>query len=396
MNKFLLALGLFSAGMAMSAYAAPNQPGQGNRARQVAENGWHSIGTGTWYEGLMTIFNEIPNGLSWEVDVDESDTDPGCYRILPYHEGTPVADAVGVPDNNYVYIDATDPTKVYIEDFVAYSGFPYTYWFSQKVPENMWDVEYYGTLEDNVIYFPPSSFGYFETETAMFWDVNYEGEFKIALPGGEARPNWIDLGESVLTDGAIAPFIEMAGVSKEIPVIVQERDHRPGYYRLLGAFAPYGGTEEGLIIDATDPDFVVVPYQYTGIQHEVRGEIVVYSHCENFISPAKYPTYADYAEAYPEFVATFKDGVITIPADGWVLHFPDYNPLSYWTNDEFASTTTVRIPLKQPESKVETTVSQKQSAPIYYDMHGRRVQAPEKAGVYVVVKDGEAKKIIVK
>ncbi len=358
-----------------TAFSAPTPK---KAPQKIVEAGWHSIGTGTWYEGLLTIFDEIEYGLNWQIEIEESDEVEGYFRMIPYGAGSPVAQIVGAPDNNYFYVDASNPDKVYSEEFIAYNGFEFNYYFSQLVPENLWEQEYYGTLENGVIYFPNSSFGYYDPESSVWWNVNFEGDFKIVLPGGEDVPDWTTLGESEFTDGNISPFLN--GGPTTTTVTVQERHRRPGYYRLLGALAPYG-SDEPLIIDATNPDFVVVPYQYTGIIHPVRDEIVVYSHCENFISPAKYPTYEEYAEAYPQYVATLEEGVINIPPDGWVLHFPNYNPLSFWTNDEMATPTTLTIPGGASAPKVEAADA---DAPVeWYDLQGHRIAEPTAKGIYI-------------
>lgn len=371
-------------------------PAKGNRfsntaktaPAKIVEAGWHSIGNGVWYEGLLTIFDEIEYGMSWELEIEESDEVAGYYRMIPYGKDSPVAEIVGAPDNSYFYVDASNPERVYAEEFIAYSDFEYSYWFSHKVPENLWDVECYGTLEDNVIYFPPSCFGYFDAETCFFWDVNFEGDFKIILPGGTDIPNWLTIGESVFNDGCISPYLN--GTSASTPVTVQERHRRPGYYRLLGALNPYG-SDVPLIIDATNPDFVVIPYQYTGVIHPVRDEIVVYSHCENFISPLKYPTIEEYAEAFPQYVATMRNGLISIPPDGWVLHFPNYNPLSYTTNDELATETTVQI----PNSSKVTTVKEVVNTPEeWYDLQGRRVTPGAQKGLYIKKQGSQVTRVL--
>lgn len=376
-----LTLSFMAAAFASAAPVKDNHLGNSPKPlpAKIVENGWHSIGNGVWYEGLLTIFDEIEYGMSWELEIEESDEVAGYYRMIPYGEDSPVAEIVGAPDNTYFYVDASDPQHVYAEEFVAYEDFEYSYWFSHKVPENLWDVECYGSLEDNVIYFPPSSFGYFDPESCFFWDVNFEGDFKIILPGGEDIPNWLTIGESEFTDGCISPYL--TGKPTTTTVTVQERHRRPGYYRLLGALEPYGSSEP-LVIDATNPDFVVVPYQYTGVFHPERDEIVVYSHCENFISPLKYKTIEEYAEAFPQYVATMRDGLISIPPDGWVLHFPNYNPLSYTTNDDLATETTIRIP--NQGSSVKLSKAESAEGPEeWFDMQGRRVSPNADKGLYI-------------
>lgn len=359
---------------------------------RIVENGWHSVGTGRWYEGLLTIFDEVDYDLNWEIEVEESDEVAGYYRFIPYHENSPIAEIVGAADDQYFYVDASDPERVICEDFIAYRYFEFNYYFSHIVPENgFYDLEMPGVLEDNVIYFPRQSFGWWAEEIGQFLPVNYEGDFKIVLPGGEALPNWKTLGESEFTDGFCGPYFKGSSITTK--VTVQERERRPGYFRLLGAFSQYG-SDKPLEIDATNPDFVVLPSQETGFDHEVRGAVTVYSHCENFISPMKYPTYEEYAEAFPQYVATYKDGVIVFPPDACVLHFPDWDPWSYTTNDEAAGQSMVAIP---PTSGIKDVVADDSAdAPkVYYDITGRKVANPG-PGLYIVRQGAKSHKELIK
>lgn len=356
--------------------------------QRIVEDGWHSVGKGVWYEGLLTIFDEIDNDLSWEIDVEESDVVAGYYRFIPYCAGSPVAKAVGAPDNEYFYLDASNPDKVYSEEFIAYRDFEFNYYFSQKVPENLWDAEMYGQLIDGTVYFPPKSFGYFEPETAMFWDVNFDGDFKIVLPGGEARDNWTPKHTATFTDGFLAPFYGRD--ARQIKVTVEERYLRPGYYRLKGAFTDFGSNEY-FIIDATNPEFVTVPYQELGIDHPERGEIVAYSHCENFISPFKCVDWVEYSETYPQYVAKLVDGVAIFPPDAIVLHFPEYNPLSYWTNDDMARQSSIY--LGEPSGVKEVGMTDETAQPEYYTLQGIRVERPGK-GLYIVRRGTKTEKVI--
>lgn len=360
---------------------------------RVVEDGWHSVGTGVWYEGLLTIFDQIDRGLRWEIEIEESDALPGYYRMIPYCEGSPVAEIVGAADEEYLYVDASDPEHVYCEDFIAYRYFEHTYWFSQLVPESgFYEMELYGSLEDNVIYFPMQSFAWYSEEVGQFMPVNYEGEFKIVLPGGEARSDWNVLGESEFTDGFCGPYFK--GEAITTTVTVEEHDRRPGYFRLKGAFSQYG-SDADLIIDATNPDFVILPYQETGFNHPERGTVVVYSHCENFISPTKCPTIEDYMETYPQYVATYLDGVISFPPDACVLHFPEWNIWSYTTNDELARESRIAIP---GQSKIDGIAADETPADgpvVYYNLCGQRVTDPA-PGIYIRRQGDKATKVIIK
>ena len=70
---------------------------------------WESIGKGTYCEDLLTLFSDVDAGQQWQVDVEQSTTTPGWYRLLPYASG-PVAEMLGRADTqNYLYINATNP-----------------------------------------------------------------------------------------------------------------------------------------------------------------------------------------------------------------------------------------------------------------------------------------------
>ena len=59
---------------------------------------WTSIGTGEWYEGLLTIFSDIDEGQHWSVEIEECDQKPGVYRMKPYAvAGNPTATTIPPP-----------------------------------------------------------------------------------------------------------------------------------------------------------------------------------------------------------------------------------------------------------------------------------------------------------
>lgn len=167
-------------------------------------NTWKSIGQGVWYEDLMTIYSFIESGQSWEVDIEESSTTPGLYRIQPYMvEGNPVAAAVEETDGVYFYIDATDPNNVYIsEDASPYGAIT----FSQLVPENGWGTySEYATLKNNVISFHENSFAF--TQDNVQWNLcPMGGSFKIALPGAVVKDYSIKIQNESCNDENIFTF----------------------------------------------------------------------------------------------------------------------------------------------------------------------------------------------
>lgn len=142
---------------------------------------WTSAGTGVWVEGIMTIFGDIPSDLMWNVDIETSESNPGWYRLMPYSEESPVAELFGAADNTYAYVNATDPEKVYIEDFVPWGVFL----ISQYVVENEYeDGDYYGTLANSTITFPDEAFVLY----TMNGDYAFTGTgTKLYLPGAEVK-----------------------------------------------------------------------------------------------------------------------------------------------------------------------------------------------------------------
>ena len=139
---------------------------------------WKSLGKGTYSEDLLTLFSDIAEGQRWEVEIEQNETEAGWYRLLPYASG-PVAELLEAADTeNYLYINATDPAKVYAEDFTPFGSFP----VSHLVTENEWQGhEEYGTLQDGVISFPANSFA---LQYSGGWHMTAgNGGVQIALPG---------------------------------------------------------------------------------------------------------------------------------------------------------------------------------------------------------------------
>lgn len=145
---------------------------------------WTSIGMGTYLEDLMTIFSAVSEGQMWQVEIEQSATEPGWYRLLPYSSAdNPVAALVGSNDTeNYLYINATNPAKVYTEDFTPFG----TFTFSNMVEELDWDgLEQYGTLADKTISFPAQSFAFLNGSQWIPTSLNVG--VKIYLPGADVK-----------------------------------------------------------------------------------------------------------------------------------------------------------------------------------------------------------------
>lgn len=154
-------------------------------AMEKAAQTWSQIGTGEWYEGLLTIYNDVDEGWHWPVKIEECDQTPGLYRMKPYAvANNPIAQIIGYADSyTTVIVDATNPEKVYtIGDFEPYGLTT----FCGFNPENEFeDGDGYGTLKDKIITFPDASFAYFDYDEYRWY--TYSKDFKIALPGAVVK-----------------------------------------------------------------------------------------------------------------------------------------------------------------------------------------------------------------
>lgn len=138
---------------------------------------WKSLGKGTYLEDLLTVYSDVAPNQQWEVEIEQNETEKGWYRLLPYASG-PIAELMQSADTeNYLYINATNPDKVYAEDFTPFGSFP----ISNLVEECEWTgYSEYGTLKDGVISFPVQSFVIYSSS----WTYTTRNTgVKIALPG---------------------------------------------------------------------------------------------------------------------------------------------------------------------------------------------------------------------
>lgn len=390
---------------------------------------WKSIGECKYTDGLISsLYNADP--LTYLVEVEESMTQPGLYRIVnPYGAGYPYNEPGDYdPDNNYyMTINVTNPSKVYMEEsptgcnwgrgefiFFSIAGLR----LAQGNPAAA--EGYYGTVKNGVITFPKGSLLGAMGEDGWY-TCNANGKFKLVLPGGidgdysisaplagiidyvggvkkavvevsmgkdvktvkvavikgsdtetaieaieedkldgvvtlnyseseqtadftlaeegtysivaiaydksgEAQEtyttmfshydndNWTTLGECDYADGLLLPLLQ-GFEPMSWPAAIQQHNAKPGLYRVLQPYWPLNEEADGaLVIDATDPAHVYVPYASSGL--DVDGILDWYSDAASLIDAGM--TIEDIlADSKLEVVfGTLADGVITIPVGG--------------------------------------------------------------------------------
>ena len=150
-------------------------------------------GYATYTEDFMTTFYGVDN-VAIPTRIEERDDKPGYFRLInTYHENYPYNDPGDWDETKdyYIYIDATNPKKVYIPHYCE-TGMSWSYGMisvsslaGYYLANGKSDTaeDYYGTYEDGIITFPASSLlismaGYNE---GGFYKANSNGAFKVVL-----------------------------------------------------------------------------------------------------------------------------------------------------------------------------------------------------------------------
>lgn len=120
---------------------------------------------------------------------------------------------------------------------------------------------------------------------------------------------------------AASVMVDYYGADAEpVDVDVYECDQEPGLYKFVGVWPDMMEGGE-IIIDATDPNFVIIPVQNTGIIDTVDGPTYIASYTA--FNAEDEEAKADMIEYAPEYVITMKDGVITIPLESMFVAWPE-------------------------------------------------------------------------
>ena len=233
---------------------------------------WKSLGKGTYSEDLLTLFSDIAEGQRWEVEIEQNETEAGWYRLLPYASG-PVAEQLEAADTeNYLYINATDPAKVYAEDFTPFGLFP----VSHLVTENEWQgYEEYGTLQDGVISFPANSFA---LQYSGGWHMTAgNGGVQIALPGVKLADYAFKASSPYCTVGGKSTVAVTCGAD----VAYFKYMLAPGHYKASGneaVIAANGTKVEGNVSLSATPNQRGI-YSFLAVAFNAADESVASSEC---------------------------------------------------------------------------------------------------------------------
>lgn len=135
---------------------------------------------------------------------------------------------------------------------------------------------------------------------------------KVTKVKTNAAEEWNNLGQGIFIDAIL-------GLG-QLNVTVEESASTAGYYRVPDAFTTAVETANPFLVDATDPNYVLIPDQEVGVEMPVNfndgtsatGPLTILSYSQfaayNDIAPE------DFMAAYPQYVITMENGVINMPA----------------------------------------------------------------------------------
>ena len=163
-----------------------------NDVSYIIYNGEKYTGYAAFTEDFLTTFFNVPNA-TFATRLQERDDKPGYFRMVNTYGGYPYIDEENYDSSKdyYIYIDATDPEKVYIPDAcntgmdVGY-GFCYV-WSMVGLGMEREKQDYidgnYGTYANGVITFPKNAllFGMEDYNDLGFYSSNVNGVFKLVV-----------------------------------------------------------------------------------------------------------------------------------------------------------------------------------------------------------------------
>lgn len=377
---------------------------------------WKSIGTGTYSDCVMgNIFMNFFN-TPVEVEIEESETTPGVYRVVhPWAE-----DLLSDPSLNYLIIDATDPEFVMIPEQLApvgdaeygdvfYCSFNYhaiNFYIEKGYASNYEEakekylttmtVPTYGTIDEGgAIRFPtpfiasktpedPSSPGY---EMA---DAKFDGY--LVLPGSQLVDDWVSVGMGRMLDGFVWPVFETENpVEQEVEI--KRHKEVPGVYKVVDPFVAVSEKAKyfDMIIDARDYGFIRIDECDTGIETVDFGYMSILSVSSNYCNGVD-PSFANYdamVEAHPEWAdrnITLVNGKINIPKTSVLLKFQS-NPTGVTTHEkQFDCYIIMPDGFDTPVNYVLD--DDDSDAPVeYFNLQGVRLEQPV-AGQIIIVRQG--------
>jgi len=205
-------------------------------------------------------------------------------------------------------------------------------------------------------------------------------------------PNWVEVGTAVFKDAIISgTYAETAPQTFTCPVEVSQLDDN--LIRLVNPYKEAYGVKSYLVIDMTDPNNIVIPYQFTGITDNVDG----ITYCAS---------YSGLWDPTPEKNRiTLSDNVINMPIESTYLIWPEAPEDSKWETSPttaYVSCSTAGSTITLPGdalgiTDIITDKTENENAPVeYFNLQGMKVKNPAAGQLYIVRQGNDVKKMIVR
>lgn len=371
-------------------------------AKAADERTWKTLGEGEYSDAVLSNLFRNLNNDPCTVIVEECEQTPGVYRVVNPWPTAIVADVL-----LYLEIDARDPEMVHIPEHTSPINDPvegevhfrsisdYAVNGLGLTKEGFLDGPLgncNATMADGIITFPKNFLAVMWPDCDPFtgpaepgvWTIS-NGEYPgyLVLPGAEKEEEWVSLGTGRMVDGFLWPVFEDASaVPEEKDVEILESKATPGVYKLVKPFLDVSPNSRDLIIDATDPDFVIVTEQNTGVKSKDLGYTYVVS-----LSATGYGSYDEMVADDPSYAdrnITLKDGIFNIPRHSIVLSFPETSNSIYV--HEYVKDCYIMLPEAVGIKTVDTDLT---NAPAtYYNLQGMPLSHPA-PGQIVIVRQGD-------
>ena len=195
--------------------------------------------------------------------------------------------------------------------------------------------------------------------------------------------NWIKLGTTNFKDGFFSPAQVDVATITEKEVTVYRAAEGVDIFKVDGAL--FCSPNASMLIDATNPDNVMVPNQYSGYDVNEWGK--------TWYCNANYTMRGTFTPTEVNSCATYKDGVITFPANNGRFNWstmPGENAQYVW----YYNQATFECKLSIPKSQSAVADLDSDNAPVeYYNLQGVKVANPEN-GIFVRRQGSKAEKVI--
>ncbi|MBP3536369.1 MAG: hypothetical protein J6J93_02380 [Muribaculaceae bacterium] len=219
---------------------------------------------------------------------------------------------------------------------------------------------------------PTNIYGYIEGYFVNEWTRYIESEY------------WTTLGDATFTDGIIySGFIDQEKNPNQ-PVAtypLQRSTTDPGIMRLKNAWGVYfeDGASQPLVFDISDPEYMVVPMQPTGIATQQDGALYILSRSANAQNGrVDKETFMSESAQYNIAVT---GNTINIPANSVYYYFPQTAPEDLYYQGPTAKPSTIVMP--EGWNAVDNIAVEGADAPVeYFNLQGVRVENPSN-GLYI-------------